>query len=105
MKWIVEYDNDTGPYDESFRQWWTVTDGETSFECNSEKKANWLCDLLNSPSTIGEDKWISVLDKYIEKAKGERGYKHKEYYCLSYDYLITEIELIKKELCQKQDKK
>ena len=52
--WTIEYDNDTGPMDEGFWEWWTVTDGTKSFKCNSESEAKWLCDILNEyakPST------------------------------------------------------
>ena len=43
----IEYDNSTGPYDEGFYEWWTVTNGTRSFKCNSEEDANWLCGMLN----------------------------------------------------------
>jgi hypothetical protein len=47
MKWTIEYDNDTGPNDGGFWEWWTVSDGAHSFKCDSEEDAKWLCDLLN----------------------------------------------------------
>lgn len=47
-KWKIEYGNDTGPSDESFWEWWTVTDGEKSFKCDDQADAKWLCDLLNA---------------------------------------------------------
>jgi hypothetical protein len=43
--WTIEYDNDTG--DEGFCQRWTVTDGERSFRCDTQKDAEWLRDILN----------------------------------------------------------
>lgn len=46
-KWKIEYDNDTGPDDEGFWEWWTVTDGEKSFKCDVEADAKWLLNLLN----------------------------------------------------------
>ena len=48
MKWKIEYDNDTGPGDEGFWEWWTVTDGARSFKCNSEDDAKWLSETLNA---------------------------------------------------------
>lgn len=48
MKWKIEYDNDTGPGDEGFWEWWTVTDGTRSFKCNSEDDAKWLAETLNA---------------------------------------------------------
>ena len=45
--WRIEYHNDVGPMDESFWEWWEVTDDEKTFKTNSEEDANWLCDLLN----------------------------------------------------------
>lgn len=45
--WKVEYDNDTGPNDEGFSEWWTVTNGDKSFKSSSEPDAHWLCHLLN----------------------------------------------------------
>lgn len=45
--WKIEYDNDTGPSDESFRQWWTVSNGSMSFTCTSEKEAQFLKSTLN----------------------------------------------------------
>lgn len=40
MKWRIEYDNDTGPSDEGFWEWWTVTDGTRSFKCDTEVTPN-----------------------------------------------------------------
>lgn len=47
MNWRIEYENDVGPDDGGFWEWWTVTDGEKSFKCDKEEDAKWLCDLLN----------------------------------------------------------
>lgn len=47
MKWTIEYDNDTGPDDDYFEQWWTVTDGTRRFRCYEEEDATWLAATLN----------------------------------------------------------
>lgn len=51
-KWTIEYDNDTGPGDDSFSQWWTVTDGERRFDCRDAGDATWLCETLNAVPTL-----------------------------------------------------
>lgn len=48
MTWKIEYDNDTGPGDEGFWEWWTVTDGKRSFKCDSEDDAKWLLEALET---------------------------------------------------------
>ena len=45
--WEIEYDNDTGPDDEGFGEWWTVSREDRSFKTDTEEDAKWLCDLLN----------------------------------------------------------
>jgi hypothetical protein len=40
--WVIEYDNDTGPGDEYFVEWFNVTNGEKSFRCNSKEDAEFL---------------------------------------------------------------
>ena len=51
--WKIEYDNDTGPRDDSFKEWWTVIRAENdfmdekSFQCSSLEDAEWLCEVLN----------------------------------------------------------
>lgn len=50
MSWRVDYDNDTGPDDDYFHEWWVVTNGNTEFICDDKKNANELCDLLNKVS-------------------------------------------------------
>ena len=47
-KWTIEYDNDTGPDDGGFWQWWTVTNGEKSFKSDDEDDAKWLAGVLNA---------------------------------------------------------
>ncbi len=44
--WKIEYDNDVGPNDEGFWEWWTVSNGERTFKTDSEEDAQWLSDLL-----------------------------------------------------------
>jgi hypothetical protein len=46
-KWTVEYDNDTGPNDEGYWEWWDVSDGTTTFKAFTDESAKWLCVLLN----------------------------------------------------------
>jgi hypothetical protein len=51
--WELEYNNDTGPLDEYFYEWWAVTNGDKSFKCDSEESAEWLCNILNNlPAAI-----------------------------------------------------
>lgn len=47
-KWTIAYDNDCGFRDESFSEWWDVTDGEHKFRATSKWEAEWLCDKLNN---------------------------------------------------------
>jgi hypothetical protein len=51
MEWKIEYNNDTGSDDESFWEWWSVTDGDKTFKCTKEEDATWLCRLLNNGQT------------------------------------------------------
>ena len=44
--WKIEYDNDTGPYDEYFYEWWDVSNDKYSFKAESEEEAKWLLDVL-----------------------------------------------------------
>lgn len=48
--WKVEYQNDVDVADngdESFREWLEVTGKDMTFKCDSQKEAQWLCDVLN----------------------------------------------------------
>jgi hypothetical protein len=45
--WKVDYDNDTGPDDGGYSEWWIVTNGDKYFTSRSESDAIWLCGLLN----------------------------------------------------------
>lgn len=47
MKWTIEHDNDTGPNDESYHEWWMISNGDKSFKCTDEADAKWLCAALN----------------------------------------------------------
>ena len=57
-EWKVEYQNDTGPNDDSYWEWWDVSNGKTNYKANTENDAVWLCELLN-----GIIKLIPALDK------------------------------------------
>lgn len=46
-KWRIEYDNDTGANDDYFHEHWDVTDGVTTFGCESEEDAEWLVVVLD----------------------------------------------------------
>ena len=45
-EWRIEYDNDTGPNDGGFWEWWTVTNGHTSFRADTAEDAETLRALL-----------------------------------------------------------
>lgn len=45
--WKVEYNKDTNTHDKYYWEWWIVTNGERSFECDNEDDAEWLCKRLN----------------------------------------------------------
>lgn len=47
-EWKVEYENDVGPDDGYFVEWWTVTNGSRSFKADTEADAKWLCGVLNT---------------------------------------------------------
>ena len=47
MAWKIEYDNDVGPNDEGFWEWWMVTNGVRGFKCGDKEDAEWLCSVLN----------------------------------------------------------
>lgn len=60
MKWHIHYDNDVGPNDEGFWEWWSVMDSEyqysgentREFKCDSKKEAEWLADILNKEGSV-----------------------------------------------------
>ena len=45
--WTVRYDNETGPDDDSFHEFWIVSDGVKDFESDNKNDAVWLCTALN----------------------------------------------------------
>ncbi len=47
-KWEITYDNDTGPGDDGYAEWWHVTKGEKSFKCYEEEDAKWLQYILTA---------------------------------------------------------
>lgn len=47
VEWRVEYDNDVGPNDVGFWEWWEVTNGKQVYKADTEHDAQLLCDLLN----------------------------------------------------------
>jgi hypothetical protein len=59
MNWKIEYNNDTGPKDESFREWWTISDGRNSYESDNEEGAKMLCDILNNAFEKSEPSFTS----------------------------------------------
>lgn len=71
MKWQKIYNNDTGPMNESFREWWTITNGSEAFDCTSEREADYLMNILTpveAPSTVSAEEGKSaeaVLEPYI----------------------------------------
>lgn len=50
QRWEIEYDNYTGPCDDSFGEWWIVKSGSVYFKADTEKQAEWLADILNKAS-------------------------------------------------------
>ena len=46
--WTIEYETYTDLGDQVLLQWWTITDGERSFRCDTQKDAEWLREMLNS---------------------------------------------------------
>lgn len=53
--WSIEYENDVGPSDDYFIQWWNVTNGTMSFRCGTESEAEWLVDVLNEHEPYEEE--------------------------------------------------
>ena len=48
-KWTKEYDNDTGPCDDYFEEWWNVTDGNHIYRCKNSDDADFLIAALAQP--------------------------------------------------------
>lgn len=47
MKWKIINENDTGPGDDFYCEWWIVTNGLIKFRADNENDAIRLCALLN----------------------------------------------------------
>jgi hypothetical protein len=48
-RWTYEYENDTGPGDEGFWEWyWLLKDGDRVGRINDEDDAKEICRLLNA---------------------------------------------------------
>jgi hypothetical protein len=52
--WTITYDNDVGPDDDGFWEWWNVTDGARSFKCDSKADAEFLLAALAQPAPTAE---------------------------------------------------
>jgi hypothetical protein len=50
-KWTIEWQNDVGPNDGYYSEWWTVSDGKKSFDSRNQDDAIWLCNLLNKATS------------------------------------------------------
>lgn len=48
--WKITYDNDTGPNDEGYWEWWNVSNDELglSYKCNTEKEAKYLLEAFKA---------------------------------------------------------
>lgn len=51
-EWSKEYDNDTGPDDDYFEEWWTVTYGTRKYRCATEEDADFLVALLKEAEQL-----------------------------------------------------
>ena len=51
-KWTKEYDNDTGPCDDYFEEWWNVTDGNHIYRCKNSDDADFLIAALAQPEPV-----------------------------------------------------
>ena len=61
-KWTKEYNNDTGPCDDYFEEWWNVTDGSHTYRCNNSEDADFLIKTLAQPELNPErfNNWIDI---------------------------------------------
>ena len=48
-KWTKQYNNDTGPNDDYFEEWFEVTDGMRIFRCEESEDADFLLSALTQP--------------------------------------------------------
>jgi hypothetical protein len=69
-KWRIEYDNDTGPSDEGFFEWWDVTDGKTTYRADSEQEATALCNLLNNAPQPDSNELAEAVKSYLAALDG-----------------------------------
>ena len=46
-KWKIKMNNDVGPDDDYYIEWFEVSDGMKKFKCDEENDAKWLADVLN----------------------------------------------------------
>lgn len=65
--WDVRYGNGTGTNDDSFREWWTITNGKKSFDCKNEDDANWLCEQLNLMAVLTKQPDESLVQTSTEE--------------------------------------
>ena len=50
-RWLIGYDNDMGDNDESFNEWWTISNTSEpirTFICNNIDDARWLRNMLEA---------------------------------------------------------
>jgi hypothetical protein len=46
-KWTKQYNNDTGPDDDYFEEWFEITDGKRIFRCEEREDADFLLSILS----------------------------------------------------------
>lgn len=68
MEWKIEYENDTGNNDESYYEWWNVTNGDKYFRCKTEEDANFL---LAQLSLQQESDAKDAFDKFSDSCTKE----------------------------------
>ena len=60
---IVEYNNDTGPNDEGFWEWWSVLRGQRVIaKCDTEAEANTIAALLRFQAAMTPEMWNALDD-------------------------------------------
>ena len=60
-KWTKQYNNDVGPNDDSFEEWFEVTDGMRIFRCEESEDADFLLSALTQPSVSVEQEPVGSL--------------------------------------------
>lgn len=82
IQWTIEYDNDTGPGDDAFNEWWNVTDGRwRTFRCNSEDDAAFLIRAVNSHEAL-----LAALKQTLDATLNESNGRHSPWL----DSIVTE---------------